>query len=86
MSLRLERGTSQWLTNVSGGRRIRLNLEDFVHDDGCHRWMFLSGESVTTVRDLVDKLRPGVNILPKMRTKPAQKMPVMRLMIIHFFL
>ena len=44
--------------NVLGGLRIKLDL-DFVHDGGGLRWMFLAGDSVATVRDLVDKLRSG---------------------------
>ena len=43
--------------NPSGGRRIKLNLDDFVHDGGSHRWMWLAEDSVTSVSDLVDKLR-----------------------------
>ena len=45
------------MMNPSGGRRIKLNLDDFVHDGGSHRWMWLAEASVTSVSDLVDKLR-----------------------------
>jgi len=39
------------------GRRIKLNLSDFVSDAGCKRWMYLSEGAVSTVSDLVDILR-----------------------------
>ena len=41
----------------AGGRRIKLNLDDFVQDGGSPRWMWLEEDSVTTMSDLVDKLR-----------------------------
>jgi len=39
------------------GRRIRLDLSDFVLDIGSHRWMFLSDGKFSTVSDLVDQLK-----------------------------
>jgi len=39
------------------GKRIKLNLSDFVSDAGCKRWMYLSEGAVSTVSDLVDILR-----------------------------
>jgi len=39
------------------GRRIRLDLSDFVLDIGSHRWMFLSDVKFSTVSDLVDQLK-----------------------------
>eukprot|EP00092_Neocalanus_flemingeri_P027967 GFUD01030364.1.p1 GENE.GFUD01030364.1~~GFUD01030364.1.p1 ORF type:complete len:579 (-),score=205.60 GFUD01030364.1:61-1797(-) len=39
------------------GRRIKLDLSDFVKDVGYHRWMFLSDTKFTTVSDLVEQLR-----------------------------
>ena len=53
--------------NVLGGLRIKLDLKDFVHDGGGLRWMFLAGDSVATVRDLVDKLRSGRISCKKLR-------------------
>ena len=39
------------------GRRIRLDLSDFVLDIGSHRWMFLSDGKFSTVSDFVDQLK-----------------------------
>ena len=39
------------------GRRIRLDLSDFVLDIGSHRWMFLSDLKFSTVSDLVEQLK-----------------------------
>jgi len=39
------------------GRRIRLDLSDFVLDVGSHRWMFLSDAKFATVSDLVEQLK-----------------------------
>ena len=39
------------------GRRIRLDLSDFVLDVGSHRWMFLSDSKFSTVSDLVEQLK-----------------------------
>ena len=39
------------------GRRIRLDLSDFVLDIGSHRWMFLSDDKFSTVSDLVEQLK-----------------------------
>merc|ERR1712098_550025 len=42
---------------MGSGRRIKLDLSDFVSDAGCKRWMYLSDGTVSTVSDLVDILR-----------------------------
>jgi len=39
------------------GRRIRLDLSDFVLDLGSHRWMFLKDSKFSTVSDLVEQLK-----------------------------
>ena len=42
---------------MSGGRRIKLDLTDFVKDAGGQRWMFVSREEFSTISDVVDRLR-----------------------------
>ena len=37
-----------------GGKRIKLDLNDFLESIGCHRWMFLSDDLFATVGDLVE--------------------------------
>ena len=44
-------------TGKMSGRRIRLDLGDFVLDIGSHRWMFLSDVKFSTMSDLVEKLK-----------------------------
>ena len=40
-----------------GGRRIKLDLTDFVKDTGGQRWMFVNPEDLSTISDVVDRLR-----------------------------
>ena len=42
---------------MSGGRRIKLDLTDFVKDAGGQRWMFVSRDDFSTISDVVDRLR-----------------------------
>ena len=42
---------------MSRGRRIKLDLSDFVQDAGARRWMFIKEESFSTISDVVEKLR-----------------------------
>ena len=42
---------------MTGGRRIRLDLSDFVKDAGGKRWMFVSSEDFSTISDVVDRMR-----------------------------
>ena len=44
-------------SNSGGGRRIKLDLSNFVSDGGARRWMWLSRDQVASVSDLVDQLR-----------------------------
>jgi hypothetical protein len=48
-----------------GGRRIKLDLSDFVAGIDCHRWMFLSDDKFATVGDLVEQLREEYSQLEK---------------------
>ena len=48
-----------------GGRRIKVDLSDFVESIGCHRWMFLSDDKFATVGDLVEQLREEYSQLKK---------------------
>ena len=43
--------------DMSGGRRIKLDLTDFVKDAGGQRWMFVSREEFSTISDVVERLR-----------------------------
>ena len=42
---------------MAGGRRIKLDLTDFVKDAGGQRWMFVSRDDFSTISDVVDRLR-----------------------------
>ena len=39
------------------GRRVKLDLSDFVTGGGARRWMYLSDDKMSTVSDIVDRLR-----------------------------
>ena len=56
------------------GRRIKLNLSDFVSDAGCKRWMYLSEGAVSTVSDLVDILRLFETLLWSLTVNSLLKM------------
>ena len=45
------------------GRRIKLDLSNFVGDGGSLRWMFVADREVSLVSDLADKLRAEYNQL-----------------------
>lgn len=38
-----------------GGRRIKLDLSNFVRDGGSHRWMYLPDQSFSTVSDVIER-------------------------------
>ena len=42
---------------MAGGRRIKLDLTDFVKDAEGQRWMFVSRDDFSTISDVVDRLR-----------------------------
>ena len=42
---------------MAGGRRIKLDLSDFVKEAGGKRWMFVSQEEFSTISDVVARLR-----------------------------
>ena len=42
---------------MSRGRRIKMDLTDFVKDVGAQRWMFVRPESFSTISDVVERLR-----------------------------
>ena len=45
------------MTKMTDGKRIKLDLTDFVKDAGGQRWMFVSREDFSTIRDVEDRLR-----------------------------
>ena len=45
------------MTKMTDGKRIKLDLTDFVKDAGGQRWMFVSREDFSTISDVVDRLR-----------------------------
>ena len=47
------------------GRRLRLDLSDFVIDAGAKRWIFLSDQKFSTVSDLIDQLKDEYTQLTK---------------------
>ena len=61
------------MTKMTDGKRIKLDLTDFVKDSGGQRWMFVSREDFSTISDVVDRLREEHQQLGQndLVTKPA---------------
>merc|ERR1711976_680687 len=47
------------------GRRIKLDLSDFVLDSGARRWIFLCESKYATISDVVDELKSQYSELAK---------------------